>query len=475
VSFRVARVDDYWRRLEKRSFPAVVVDFTFSGFGFFCDGSLSISPGLTAIVGGNGVGKSTLGQAFMSTLEEPKFNGFMNRSGRFTGSTLAVNFSRGDRCWTVTRRDCEGEIDVDGDCDSIEFSWIDPSQMAMLCQRAIYDDKNFADVIEPIGPRELNDIERQAASYVVGKDYDKCEVWEVRDWGAFDVWPYFKVCCDGVEYGSEDMGRGELSILCALWVIYLAHKDSFLLFEEPETHVSVRSQKALMDVLAWAISVKGVNALVITHSPSILNRVPLSRIRLVTKDSAQSVVLNRPTEDNVRSVISLAPATKLYVLVEDHCGLLFTRSLINLFYAPLSARCVFVNMQGSSEITTLLKSLPSSVGLEFVGVYDGDQRSMAIEHSWPVCFLPGDKSPEFFLRSNSRAIEVAVLSGYLKVDEDHLRVAFEVSRGLDDHDWILSFSSSLDLDLGFLVKSLLICFLDVGVLSKSDFLFGQSQ
>ena len=135
-------------------------------------------------------------------------------------------------------------------------------------------DANFNDLVEPLTPIELTAPELDRLNYVVGKNYARCQLFEIPEYADFDRFPYFRVTANGVEYASDAMGQGELSLLIMLWVLRDLKPNSILVLEEPESHVSPRSQAALMNVIAEACSQKGLWVIVTTHSPTVVARIP---------------------------------------------------------------------------------------------------------------------------------------------------------------------------------------------------------
>ena len=99
---------------------------------------------------------------------------------------------------------------------------------------------------------------------------------------------YFEVTTEGVTYGSEMMGLGELALHLMLWHLERVEPQSIMLIEEPETHISPRSQQALLNVLARASARKKLWVIVTTHSAGIVARIPREHIRLVYRDGARN-------------------------------------------------------------------------------------------------------------------------------------------------------------------------------------------
>jgi hypothetical protein len=77
---------------------------------------------------------------------------------------------------------------------------------------------NLNELIEAEMPREASDEERGLLSYIIGKDYQSCETFEL-DLNSYGIIPYFKVISAGAEYGSEAMGLGEIFVHYLLYGI----------------------------------------------------------------------------------------------------------------------------------------------------------------------------------------------------------------------------------------------------------------
>ena len=83
MSIRAAKYRDHWRTLFKRNYNFKLTSLAYSGLKVLHDGEIQFSPGITAIVGGNGVGKSTLVHAVVEVLSgkhgEPALHDNENR------------------------------------------------------------------------------------------------------------------------------------------------------------------------------------------------------------------------------------------------------------------------------------------------------------------------------------------------------------------------------------------------------------
>lgn len=455
---RLAKFKDHWRDAWRRDYVLRYERLDFKGLRCLHDGELFFSRGITAIVGGNGVGKSTLAQAAVEVLGGAMGIGALRDSEhRLAGCSLVADLlANGEKHQVSLIVGSEGRIPGGAEVDR-PHSWVDPSAVAFQCQTQVLGDLTFDEVLQSTGERRLNDSELASAAYVVGKEYRSCSVYEIRDYGPFEVWPYFEVTdVNDVSYGSEDMGRGELALLTALWSISTAPRDSILVIEEPETHASSKSQRALMDVLAWACAKRGISAVVTTHSPVILSSIPREHQRLLVSDGGRSVVIPNPQAASVSALVGGGVAYKTLVLVEDECAMHFGRSLLERLDLDLSRQCLLVPMGGYAPIIAALRSVPRVEGwAQIVGLFDGDLRSNIKEkYPWSYGFLPGLIAPDLALKNFVSAADPGQVASAVQVGRSCVLVALAATLGLDSHDWMQQFPVHVGKSYEYCVRAL---------------------
>lgn len=458
VSIRLARFTDHWRRAFARTYPVRYEKLEYGGLRSLHDDTITFAKGITAIVGGNGAGKSTLAHAAIEVLSgSVGLSSLSGRTGRLAGANLQAHVvtSNTARDFSLTVSESGRVAGGDGE---VAHTWLEPAHTAMLCQRQILGDSAFEDLLESAGSRDLKELELESASYVVGKNYTKCTVWEISDYALFDILPYFRVTCGGVTYGSEGMGSGELALLLCLWTLNNAPKNSIVILEEPETHVSSRSQDALMDLVAWACDVRGLWIVITTHSPVVLRKLPDACIRLLVNDGGKSKLLASPLRHQLAAVLGGGVAYRNLLLVEDECAKFFVRAILEQIDPDLQYQLtVVVASGGESRISGVLKKLPHVHTWSILGAFDGDQRGEvdATEFEWPHVFLPTDLAPDELLRSAVGTAEGrARFAQAISVQLENVVVALEASAGLDHHDWIPKCSEALGLEIGNVVRGL---------------------
>lgn len=446
----------------------------YRGLRSLHDDSIAFAKGITAIVGGNGVGKSTLAHAAVDVLAG--LNGvrsLSDRSVRLTGGDLRAQVAGESGTQHISLEVSTAGMRKAGQALDAEFTWLDPANMAMLCQRQILRDTAFDDLLESIGSRALTADELDSASYVIGKDYTRCEVWEIPDYASFDVLPYFRVASSGATYGSEDMGSGELALLITLWTLNCVPKNSIVVLEEPETHVSARSQDALMDLVAWACDRRGLWLVITTHSPIVLRKLPLEHVRLLVVEGGKTRLICEPRLHQLASILGGGVAYRNLLLVEDECAKFLVLAILERVDPDLRHQfSVVVADGGETRITAVLRELPRVDQWSVVGCYDGDMRGLvdAEDFEWPHVHLPGNRSPEELLREAVRGdTGPAKLATALHTSVENVSVALNASAGRDHHDWLDELSRALTIDKASVVRALTNVWLQVGEVDAKTF------
>jgi predicted ATPase len=453
VSLRTARFDDHWRHVFSRQFPTRFTSIDLKNLFCLADAEIVFKGGITAVVGSNGVGKSTLTAAVAELLaSEPTPMDRMYKP-RLRGSRIAgVAFTSGTQVQlAVHDDDADGRVRAGTEFDG-EFRWLEPSVLAERCIDARLSDANFADLLEPLTPLDVDEDGLKLASYLVGKHYSQIQVFEIADHPKLDRFPYFRVSANGVSYSSEAMGRGELALLLTYWALQDLPKNSILILEEPETHVSPRSQNALMNIVAKYCDEMGIWVIVTTHSPTILGRIGRDNIVLLARDQGSAAVVKDATKLDIATLLGGGVAFKCVLLVEDEAAKLFALTIMRLLDPDLVRQCEVASAGSNSEISAVLKSMPrTGEWLTLVGLYDGDQRDeiKGNDFKWPHCFLPGNVSPEDLLigMAESQA-NAALLAAELQKSVDVITMALGHASGVDPHDYFREFSSAANIDVG---------------------------
>jgi len=442
MNLRKAAFDDHWRRVFARSYPVRLEDVTYKNLLCLSDSQLQIPKGICAVVGGNGVGKSALLAAISELLADPEVPLGVGHKARLKESEL-----EGTATEPTGRKSLSISEDVNGLRTAgpakfeSEFYWLEPSYLVNLTHKQVNEDAEFQDLLEPLSPNKLDADELEALSYLLGKKFDSCDIYEITEYGGLDPFPYFVAEAGDTSYGSERMGFGELSLLFILWKLRTIKKNSVLVLEEPEAHVSPRSQRALMNILAKACDEKGLSVILTTHSPAIIANLPKEQLILLSKDAAGTKAVVGASKLQVNELLGATTQKRGMLLVEDKAASEFVIALFSELHFELLSQLDVVDAGGEAKINAALTSLPKARGawLSVIGLYDGDMRQTLQPQlfKWPHLFLPGTVAPERLLRDEliRRNDGVTLLSEQLRREEGAVRMALDAVTGQDAHDW----------------------------------------
>ncbi|WP_080414187.1 ATP-dependent nuclease [Burkholderia ubonensis] len=457
MSLRAAKFGDHWRRAFVRDYPESIKSISLIDSKAISDTRIVLQQGIVALVGGNGVGKSTFAHAIAEgLLDASRMTDLTIQRERILGSTIELSVRKNgeERARRVLFKDDGNKIEGD---ETLNCNWLDPSLFSMKCRQQIQGDGAFEEILDGVTPLEYSSDQLAIASYIVGKSYTTCRVWEISEYGPFDVWPYFHVTTKGAEYRSEAMGQGELALLSVVWAISRCANNSVMILEEPETHVSSRSQMAFMDFLAKESATRGISFLLTTHSPVILQRIPLQNTFLLLNDGARSEIVSSPQFHHLSSLLGGGTSYKSLLVVEDETAKIFCDAILNVADSDISRQVAYaVSKDGESEIVRVLKTMPYVKDwVKLVGCFDGDQRAVhqKLDTPWPHIFLPGDHAPDGMLLAWIKELDATTLAIELNVSKADLLVALAAAEGVDHHDWMRHFATALNWQTGELIKA----------------------
>ncbi|MDU0641558.1 ATP-dependent nuclease [Pseudomonas aeruginosa] len=441
MSIRRAKLDDHWRHVMAHNYATRVIDLTTQNLLCINDGIINISSGICAIVGSNGVGKSALLAALCEVVGQSDELLSNNQKLKVLGSTLSANITEKSTPKTLqVINNKSGEREKLGE-SATEVHWVEPSFVVNQVYKSISDDSEFHSLLEPLSPIKLSNDELEILQYITNKSFETCDIFEITEYSELDPLPYFRVQSNGVEYGSESMGLGELSLLTIFWKLRVLPRNSILIIEEPETHVSPKSQRALMDIVAKYSDEHKISIILTTHSPAIISKIPQDRIILINREINKTRVQHGIRKSQINELLGEPRQYRGLILVEDKAAQQFLISLASIINTGLLDQFEILDAKGADSIRQSLTNLPKvkTPWLNILGIFDGDMRKEInpTNFKWPCTFLPGDQSPECILRESARGnVEfINRLSDRFYKTTEEIHIALQHVEGLDIHDW----------------------------------------
>ena len=285
---RKAKETDYWDKVYKRKYSRNLLSVELNGLNNLQE--ISFSKGITAICGLNGAGKSTIIAAVKDLLG---LN--LNESDLHKLKSATVNGQFECDNKKISCSNCNGKrlYDTGYDLDSIKYVDCDEN---IQIQEFNIRQANIEELLEQNEEYELSPEQISDICYLTGKRYQSCKIWEFEDIEGIGIVPFFNVTIDEIEYDSRSMGRGEHFLFYLYWYINKCNSGTIVIIEEPETYISICSQIHFANYLGKQIAEKGIQAIVTTHSPYLLEHVKNSNIRIVSR-MGNMAMITKPDDD----------------------------------------------------------------------------------------------------------------------------------------------------------------------------------
>lgn len=453
---RSARANDYWKKVysSKERYSNYLTEMCFQDCNGLSD-TIRFLPGITVLCGLNGAGKSSiiasikglLGIDDCSVVSKKKFDGQVS-------AKIKVNKEE-----KIIANESTA-IDQGLDADLIKYIDCDQS---VECLK-FWEQSNLEELLESEEEHTFSKEQIEEISFIVGKDYSACMSYELSDEEKTYTTVFFKVKEGAAEYDSLGMGLGEHFLFYIYYTLENIKNDSLLLIEEPESFVSILSQKRILDHFAKVISEKRISMIVSTHSPYILTRISDSNIRLITNFNGNVTVHQDFSSENVASVLGVEDIIKyktVTILVEDKVARVFLECLLQTEMPSEYKRIEIVSLYGESSITEYLKLKGSQyISHRFIGIYDGDMNNdkkikklNEITH-WPYLFLPVDDCVEKevinLFKSND---STQTLCAELDLEYSWFLSILSKRNGEDYHDRILGICEDINKKLDLFISA----------------------
>ena len=367
---RRAKYGDFLRHSPRRNYRFQLNRAECRGGTVLGNLTADFSKGITAVVGRNGVGKSTLIQSISDL-----FHAESSARTRFN------NLEKDSR-WTV-RCTVKGD-EHESAASTREFSegcgWdvkaflYDPGNLVQSLQQKFRAEDNLQELLEQHAKSFFEGEEKQVIEFIANCEYDSISVISIEnEYPDFPLLPFFEVSRGGVSYDTRDMGQGELACIYFVWLLVLLEKSAvdqncLLLLEEPESFLPPISQARLSMQLAYGAGKLGVQVICATHSEHILGDIPESNIRVQFR-SPDGVAIEcvENARERFRSLRMSAPKLGL-IIVEDQAACCFARAILNAS-SRFCADDFHVRIAGdSSKVVEAVKGVPSDLGdFSFLG------------------------------------------------------------------------------------------------------------
>ncbi len=281
---------------------------------------ISFGSGLTAIMGVNGAGKSTILHALSCMFspfrdgENHKFNFFFTPTpdASWQGSSLTLTYFDENTQTEVFRKYAKSSDRWTPRYPSrpkrdVFYIGIDSGLPEIEKERQT----SFIDYLTDVDGDRLSSRVAAAASKILRKDYRQLTTHKSMRKKFFGV-----RTTSNITYSSLSMGAGEQRLIKILTTVYHASPYSLILIDELDLLLHIDAQKQLIELLAQQAAQKHLQIIFTTHSPTIGQLTDLVEVRYLYHTCEKTVVFDRITSDIMYDLCRVAEQP-LSIYVED--------------------------------------------------------------------------------------------------------------------------------------------------------------
>jgi len=226
--------------------------------------------------------------------------------------------------------------------------------------------------------RELTPEEIESVSAILGRSYDSARYIEHSLYPGRRGVDLSVIFRRGTSYSEAFAGSGELTAVNAVVKILAAPHNSLILLDEPETSLHPGAQRAFLKFLLTQIKLKGHQIVVSTHSIDFLEGLPHTAIKVFEGNGlGQTRVLPSSSPNAALVRLGRPPDNKKRILVEDPmAALLVERAIEGLDRGDAQSLEVKVAPGGASAILKYLGPAAMTSSDDIYVFLDGDQRKV---------------------------------------------------------------------------------------------------
>lgn len=434
MSREVRRLQNKWS--SNVAWPRRLESIQISGLRSWSGQRLDFKFPLTAIVGENGVGKSTILQAAAAVYRSANVDDDTYFASEFFPDTAWEHISNAKVNYTIR----EGNNQISGSVHKPTNRWRETPERRKRSVRFI-DLRRTQPIASLVGYSKIakgahNEISRTSFdeaklvrfSDIIGRKYDNAGH-SLTDADEKRLVPV--VSLRGSQYSGFHQGAGETALIDLLKTNF--PKYGLILIDEVETSLHPRAQRRLIRDLADLCRVLELQIIVTTHSPYVLEELPPEgRVYVLNTASAKELVTG-VSPFFAMTQMDDEPHPEADIFVEDEESQLLLEEMLFAERPELARRCCVIPY-GAANVGRALGTMVSSNRFPrpTIVFLDGDQ-----EPADGCQVLPGGDAPERIVFDDLRAKgwpDVAARIG--RSPHEAIDALESASTRGDHHEWI---------------------------------------
>ncbi|WP_442807609.1 hypothetical protein [Trinickia soli] len=392
---------------------------------------------VTAFIGPNGVGKTS----FLKSLDS-MFMGEFDQLARPPIQRI-IGFYRG-RDFSVDSPDNMATP------QGLAAEYVSVSLDVHVMQQFFDEQAHLEELLSQYEPNNPSQLILGLYRHICARDFDSITVIEVEAPAAprvteatedseDRVFPFFRVEVAGLKYDNRSMGFGELCACYLVWKLYRTKSGAVILLDEPDSHLSPASRRALSDALALLAKERELWIAFTTHAIELLERMRETEIFLVHANTVRDTprIVPSETRRNAIRALGLASQRRLLVVVEDVDARAAVWYMVNRWASDIADSIdVQIVSGGATEVNRFVSLFPVDARVcKVLAVLDGDKREAFANASDTIQFLPGQNDPiEAAVALVNRNCEL--FADKLGVDPVELRRTLLAMAHVNHHDFL---------------------------------------
>lgn len=436
---RKAEIDKAWRTCRNETKPRLNVSQLVVSTNQTTI-SIPIASRVCALLGENGSGKSTFLHSLANINSPIKFD---DARSRVDGLTANQNGTY----QTFLNRVISPSCDPDATPDALRIEKIDAAAEVHLIQKYLAGQSNLDEYINQFEDRQITGSELSLYQLVTNRNYSSLSIRELESpVDPDDVIPFFTVQIKTLPgYDSRYMGFGELCTCYLIWRIERCEKGTVLLLDEPDSHLSAGSRRALTDFFALVAAEKDLWIVFTSHSIEPIEKLREDELILLNRPEimfGRPVILTQQKRDAIVQ-LGFTLSRRFLLVVEDVDAKELVGQILAKWQPQVARACEVVALiRGAEEIAKLIELFPRETSVcTLTAILDGDKCS-TIKDSPDILFLPGNNDPMDQLKSWCLT-NIQFISERINIDVSTVDYAIGRAASSNYHDFCSAFAEAL--------------------------------
>lgn len=238
----------------------------------------------------------------------------------------------------------------------------------------------------------------------------------------------------GARYSENHMGCGEARLIRMIDSIESAPEKRLIVIEEPETALHQDAQHNLAIYFLQVCKRKRHQIIVTTHSPAIIDVMPIEARKKTERTLSGTVVEDNPTIAEIIADLTNGHQKTILIYVEDEFSKKLLREIIRKYSPELSKAVSIAAVGDKGDVLDAVRYTRKHKNIKAIGIRDEDKTASAAEF---IFSYPTDLPPEKEIFSDQSVAQFLFnqyhlnLTDIIRVTKDHHNYSTRISNQCD--------------------------------------------